>query len=555
MRFKYSFPYYLLMSLFIFNFQSSAQDTPTFRIGINFPFRNPETASLSTYLNLLNEIPARGMRQMTFADVFWGSVEPEDNQWDFTLPDSAIINPYNIHTVQTLFTMGSNVNDVGLQVPWKACDQPGCGWDAASDSNETRDYVQTVVNRYKTYTRYWEIANEMDGNKSRPSGLPAADFADFLNYVYSWIKQADPEAKVLLPGMLGTYGLPVENARGWLREVLKAGGGKGFDIVNYHDYNSWWTLPVHYDSLKALMDSFGMGDKPVWVTECSVSSDNSTDITPAYASEEEQAADVWRRSAILFGKGVQTGFWHSHWSSGGNSSWREFGILNAKGERKKAWYAYRLLIEKIEGFENAALLSQGQANDDNTQGGGGTWITRYDFNDGRQCWVMWNPDGGSYSLAVDNGTQAVVTEVVPATISSDRMSATFNISTLQPENGAVNIPLSGYPVLVETESANPVAEFSAGPGGFKLKANYPNPFNPATQIPYSIFRAGTTELSIYNVNGKKVATLVDGFQAAGTYRVTWDGRDFRGHSVPSGIYWYRLETAAGSATRSMLLLK
>lgn len=451
--------------------------------------------------------------------------------------------------------MGSEVNGNGLQVPWKACDQPGCGWEAANDSNETRDYIQTVVNRYKSNRHYWEIANEMDGNTRRPSGLPPEDFADFLNYNYKWIKLADPDARVLLPGLLGTYGLPSQNARDWLSKVLDAGGGSGFDIVNYHDYNSWWTLAAHFDSLKALLHAYNFDDKPIWVTECSISSDNSTSITPAYASENEQAADVWRRSAILFGKGVQTWFWHSFWSSGGNSEWREFGILNSKGERKKAWYAYRLLLEKVEGFDSAQLLSEGVSSEDNSQGGNGTWVTRYDFSDGNARWVMWNPDGGTYNLSVPDGYQVFITEVVPATIASDRMSATFNTDTRLPQNGVAAIDLTGDPVLVELQAISALQIDPNSPQTFELYANYPNPFNPKTRIPYRLTHSGQVELAIYNIQGKKITTLVKDFQVAGLYQVTWNGTNDSGLPMPSGVYQYVLRTEHRSQSRSMLLLK
>ncbi len=88
------------------------------------------------------------------------------------------------------------------------------------------------------------------------------------------------------------------------------------------------------------------------------------------------------------------------------------------------------------------------------------------------------------------------------------------------------------------------------PEDFRLDQNYPNPFNPATEISFRLPAAADVTLEVYNITGQKVATLVEGNLAAGTHKVTWDGRD---HS--SGVYFYRLDTPGFSDTRKMILLK
>lgn len=94
------------------------------------------------------------------------------------------------------------------------------------------------------------------------------------------------------------------------------------------------------------------------------------------------------------------------------------------------------------------------------------------------------------------------------------------------------------------------------PGHFTLDQNYPNPFNPATVIGYSLPADSRVTLSVYNVLGQKVATLVNGPVAAGTHQVQWRAQ------VSSGIYFYRLEAAAAGnpadrfiQTRKMILMK
>jgi len=88
-----------------------------------------------------------------------------------------------------------------------------------------------------------------------------------------------------------------------------------------------------------------------------------------------------------------------------------------------------------------------------------------------------------------------------------------------------------------------------------LPQNYPNPFNAQTTIKYYLFKGSRVELSIYNVKGQKVKTLVDGFQTIGFQSVTWDGTDKNGAAVASGIYFYRVKTDYSEETKKMVLMK
>jgi len=91
----------------------------------------------------------------------------------------------------------------------------------------------------------------------------------------------------------------------------------------------------------------------------------------------------------------------------------------------------------------------------------------------------------------------------------------------------------------------------------RLDQNYPNPFNPSTRISYEVEDGakGSVTLAVYDVTGARVRTLVDEPARAGVHSITWDGRNTRGQSVGSGIYFYRLTTPARTFTRKMVLLK
>jgi pectinesterase len=88
------------------------------------------------------------------------------------------------------------------------------------------------------------------------------------------------------------------------------------------------------------------------------------------------------------------------------------------------------------------------------------------------------------------------------------------------------------------------------PTVYELSQNYPNPFNPVTTINYALPKAGKVRITIYNILGARVATLVDRQQAAGRYSVRFDGLN-----LGSGTYFYHIEAGAFRQTRKMLLLK
>jgi hypothetical protein len=96
------------------------------------------------------------------------------------------------------------------------------------------------------------------------------------------------------------------------------------------------------------------------------------------------------------------------------------------------------------------------------------------------------------------------------------------------------------------------------PKAFALAQNYPNPFNPSTTISYSIPETSNqvgVKLSVFNIRGQLVRTLVDQTQGAGTYNVNWDGTDDRGRQIGSGVYFYRIQAGDFVSTRKMVVLK
>jgi hypothetical protein len=123
--------------------------------------------------------------------------------------------------------------------------------------------------------------------------------------------------------------------------------------------------------------------------------------------------------------------------------------------------------------------------------------------------------------------------------------------TAQPRSGTIQVSkksVSWSPAFISPVGA---VEFAGTvPGEFALQQNYPNPFNPSTTIMFQVAKAGYVSLKVYDLLGQEVATLVNETKAPGTYSVDW-----LAGKVPSGIYFYRMQSGSFTATRSMMLIK
>jgi hypothetical protein len=93
------------------------------------------------------------------------------------------------------------------------------------------------------------------------------------------------------------------------------------------------------------------------------------------------------------------------------------------------------------------------------------------------------------------------------------------------------------------------------PEVFELSANYPNPFNPRTTIPYQIPENCQVNIRVFDLSGRHVQTLVNTFQAAGYYDIVWNGSDFRGTEMATGVYFVRMQAGKYIQTMKILYLK
>jgi hypothetical protein len=100
------------------------------------------------------------------------------------------------------------------------------------------------------------------------------------------------------------------------------------------------------------------------------------------------------------------------------------------------------------------------------------------------------------------------------------------------------------PTLVGTETTEGI------PSDLNLYANYPNPFNPTTTIQFGLPREAKVKLTVYNLLGEEVATLVNGVQKAGSHQIQWNAKN-----LPSGIYIYNLDAGSIVLHKKLMLLK
>ncbi len=103
--------------------------------------------------------------------------------------------------------------------------------------------------------------------------------------------------------------------------------------------------------------------------------------------------------------------------------------------------------------------------------------------------------------------------------------------------------------------ADEQSDVSGMPFQFKLHQNYPNPFNPRTDIQYSIPEMSRVSITVFNVLGERIKTLVNEEKRLGSYFVSWDGTNEQQIPVQSGIYFYTITAGKFKETRKMMLLK
>ncbi|NLP11424.1 T9SS type A sorting domain-containing protein, partial [bacterium] len=179
-------------------------------------------------------------------------------------------------------------------------------------------------------------------------------------------------------------------------------------------------------------------------------------------------------------------------------------------------------------------------------------------NDDKDAWEG-DPWENLYPTVFSNTFSRFVTPAIPVSgtyyiqvnsyYNSRNRTEKWSSSHRNPGGGEYML-LAGVNMGVGVERADQIKPLT-----YELAQNYPNPFNPTTTIKYSLPQAETVTLTIYNMLGQKVKDLVNVKQQAGNYSIVWDATDRNGITVPTGVYFYRIEAGSFVKVQKMILLK
>jgi Glycosyl hydrolases family 39 len=232
-----------------------------------------------------------------------------------------------------------------------------------------RDYVRTVVTRYKGRIQAYEIWNEPNlpdfwtGNTDQMVALTKEASAI--------IHSVDPQAIVVSPSSTAEYGIP------WLLEFIRKGGAKYVDVVGYHFYVSPNTkqpedmVPMIQRVRDVLSDS-GLGNKPLWNTETGW-------LPPARFDSEDVAAGFVARAFILgWAAGVQRFYWYA-WD---NRSLAIVTYNEAERRLTPAGNTYKLIQQWLVGAKMDSCVESADH----------IWTCELS-RAGKKQWIVWNPQG------------------------------------------------------------------------------------------------------------------------------------------------------------------
>lgn len=221
------------------------------------------------------------------------------------------------------------------------------------DGNSVKDAPNSPV------VTHWQIENEETGpvhfwKREKFSKLPgpAAQYVEVLKSAYKAIKANQPDAKVVLGG-LGGY-----DRNNYLDGILRADGGKYFDILDFHIYQNfpsfWHVIKVErkVNQFRDIMKRYGLS-KPIWSTE--MTTGQSALGKKAQADEEKILSElVVKRYVVLFSEGVEKAFWQYF-----DTPKVVGGLLNPDLSPRLAFKTYGIMTGKLNGFSSVEDLSKG----------------------------------------------------------------------------------------------------------------------------------------------------------------------------------------------------
>lgn len=184
----------------------------------------------------------------------------------------------------------------------------------------------------------------------------------------------------------------------------------------------------------------------------------------------------------------------------------------------------------------------------------GYTIDTTDFSTLRTEWWIMNTDGTN-KQQISHFNDSGYPEYIPDDVAagdiafSPDSSKFFGYIITETSNGG-----TGINVLADLDKISSIKNVVLT-HNFRLEQNYPNPFDVSTEISYELNEPGKVRLSIYNILGERIKTLINTKQSVGCFSVEWDGTDNQGAKAPSGIYIYQLRSNLYNQNRKMVLIR
>lgn len=313
--------------------------------------------------------------------------------------------------------------------------------------------------------------------------------------------------------------------------------------TNYHNFSQKWTN----SNIRKCWEVIPIGD---------IDNDNRTEIFlydrvnskishPSLSTDGSSA-----RIEILGYNSTNTVFSQKYYSDGHRQTW-DIYCLNDKGSNGKN---EALLYDRLN--SEAGIFRH--------TGSGYIFNNLFDFSDESEIYPIGdaNNDNGSDILLYDYDVTTAISRMKIYSYTD----GTNNITQKWRKDGGIRstweiYPNQGYSKALTNINGNIIYKGKSkksllnGSISFDLLDNYPNPFNPTTTIEYTLKEKIQVEISIYNLLGQKIKTLVNEVKSPGKHFVTWNGKDNLDNSVTSGLYIYKMKVGDFIHSKKMLLIK
>ena len=479
------------------------------------------------------------------ASFAWPSIEPRDDGWKWGWTDEVMakIAQYGLKHIAFFIAPKS----VGL--PWDSTITRTDPRFAA----EYEEFAYEVVNRYRNHPAWSGIVAVWGGSSDiwgvHPLQRPEVQ-VPLLNAAYDGAKRADSNTVVVSFNMATTWST-AESWEAWHDSAFALSPRFDWFGVQSHGVPTTVLDSTGYGGVVGLINvrrflgEHGYADKPIFLNEGGFLFGGDigglSELTHAEQTVETyivaRTLDVNLRGWVYF-----INFMHTHLPE-------DFGILSTLEEHdppqpRQAWYALQALIKTVRFFDYQfdAKLS-GEYNSVSPP-----FVYRFAHREApsAKLWIIFSPRVTKQEPV----TQTVSINVAPATQAV--LIDMFGVqATLNPDaSGNISITSTSSPVYLKADLATAVAKAANEPFRFELLPAFPNPFNPAVTVSYTLSATATVRLTVHDLLGRVVATLAHQRQGAGYHQV-----QFMANALASGVYICRFESKGHVEMQKILLLK